>query len=73
MRTITKNGRIAGWELEGLTSVNGIAIPDQGGGPWRVVAVQDMDGEGDVDFVWQNTRNGRAAIWLLDENLGFES
>lgn len=66
----TRSGKVVGWEMEGTEFVGGLAINDQALDPkWQVVAVQDMDGDTNPDFVWQNAETGRGGIWFLDADL----
>lgn len=79
-----RNGTIAWWRMDGTRFEEGFLFPHQVGNPtWKLVAFQDMDGElwstgrnsftFGPDLVWQNTRTGQAAVWLLDLNLNLVS
>jgi hypothetical protein len=56
------------WHMSGTVQLNGDAIA----GPsvpstWKVRAVGDFNGDGDLDLVWQNTTGGSLAVWYLHD------
>jgi hypothetical protein len=62
------NGQIAGWLMNGLQVIGGTLldpshVPDT---TWKLVGVGDVNGEGWIDLVWQNTADGRVAVWLMN-------
>jgi len=60
-------GELAVWYMDGRTLINSVYtshfVADL---TWRVVAVDDMDGDGDADLIWRNTGNGEMAIWFMN-------
>lgn len=61
-------GPVALWRMDGVTNLLGSALM---GDPamaydsrWRVVSVSDMNGDGQVDLLWQHT-NGQLSTWLM--------
>ncbi len=36
------------------------------GNSWKIVAINDMDGDGSPDLVWEHQGNGNRALWLVD-------
>ena len=61
------NGRVAAWLMDGTNFVRCVELNDgkraQGG--WKIVAVLDIDNDGDDDFLWQHG-GGLIAIWYMD-------
>lgn len=65
----SNGGALALWEMSGLTLKEDTEprrldnLPRAASG-WRVAAIQDLDGDGDTDILWQH-RSGRLAVWYL--------
>ena len=62
------NGNLAVWTMRGTTLLSGepltpAAVPDT---EWAIVAVADMDGDGDDDLVWQHRTQGLVSAWLMN-------
>jgi hypothetical protein len=49
--------------MNGLTVVSTQQVLGAGG--WSVKRVQDLDGDGKADLVWEHT-DGSVAVWLMD-------
>ncbi len=43
------------------------------GTEWQIVAVYDIDGDGNPDLIWEHTGDGRRSIWLMGGLRGMES
>lgn len=60
-------GELAVWYMNGRTLIDSVSlshfVADQ---TWKVVVVDDMDGDGDADLVWRNSGNGEMAIWFMN-------
>ena len=41
-------------------------LPNREGGDWWPVATGDFNGDSQSDIVWRNRRNGRNALWLME-------
>jgi hypothetical protein len=50
--------------MNGLVPVETTQILNAGGG-WSAKRVQDMNGDGKADIVWENV-DGTVAIWLMN-------
>lgn len=61
------DGRVATWLMKGTQLVDGTLlnpgqVPDV---TWTPVAVGDLSRDGISDIVWQNTADGRTALWEM--------
>ena len=61
------NGVIQVWLGNGLAAPTTKVLTGCGPVPlfWKLVAVPDLDGDGDTDFLWHNTQNGNVNGWLI--------
>jgi hypothetical protein len=65
-------GTVQAWYMFGTTrssvaSLQPIDLP--GGndvGAWKIVATEDLDGDGRADWLWQNRNSGVLYAWLMD-------
>lgn len=61
------NGRVSAWFMNG-TALDHTATLNGGQrvqGGWKIVAVLDMDNDGEKDFLWQHG-GGKVAVWYMD-------
>ncbi len=61
-------GWVAAWFLNGTHVVNTIflsinQVPDLN---WQIKGVDDIDGDGKADLIWQHKTEGWVAAWLMD-------
>lgn len=63
--------RLAGNRFVPMAEV--LLPPPLRGGAWRVVAIRDMDGDGDVDIVFQRRAGGALKVAVLDGSGALES
>ncbi|MDA1275408.1 MAG: VCBS repeat-containing protein [Verrucomicrobia bacterium] len=63
-----QDGRVAAWFMAGAKLKAGTMLTPTTTGDrnWRVVGAADMDGDTQVDLVFQNAANGMLAAWLMD-------
>jgi hypothetical protein len=62
------DGRLAVWLMNGLTLMSGVplnpsAVADTN---WKVRAVGDINGDGNVDLIWQHRVSGAISAWLMN-------
>ncbi len=62
------DGSLAVWFMNGTSQIAGkpitpASLPDIS---WQVRGVGDLDGDGHTDLIWQNTGDGRVAVWLME-------
>ena len=50
--------------MNGTTVMSSPLVGKNPGPSWHVVGVEDVNGDGKSDIVWQN-HSGQAAIWLM--------
>ena len=62
------DGSLAVWFMDGAKLKLGAMLnpTTTGDRNWQVVGADDMDGDGQVDLVFQNAANGMLAAWLMD-------
>jgi hypothetical protein len=62
------SGQIGAWFLDGTTllSVSFFNPGEVTDTSWKIVAVDDFNGDGKPDLVWQNQSNGQIGVWSLD-------
>jgi hypothetical protein len=41
--------------------------------PWRIVGTGDVNGDGNVDLIWQDSSTGNLAVWYLSGLVGIGS
>jgi hypothetical protein len=60
------DGWLGLWRMQGLNLVNAALLQDLpvAGREWRVAAVQDLNGDGQPDLLWQH-QSGALAIWSM--------
>jgi hypothetical protein len=60
------DGWLALWRMQGLNLVEASVLMGLplAGREWRVVAVEDLNGDGQADLLWQHT-SGALAIWTM--------
>jgi hypothetical protein len=51
--------------MDGTTVMSSPLVGKYPGPSWHVVGVEDVNGDGKSDIVWQNN-SGQAAIWLMN-------
>ncbi len=60
-------GYLSVWLMNGTSKTksfllrNGIQVPPS----WKIVGLNDFDGDGNIDYLWQNN-NGKLAIWYMN-------
>jgi len=60
-------GQLVVWYMNGATRTGSAPLkPSSVGGRWRIVAVQDMNGNGRPDIVWQEFSTGRLSVWYMN-------
>ena len=61
------SGKLAAWLLTGTNFTSSVLL--RGGQPaangWRVAGTRDVDQDGNIDIVWENTA-GRRAVWFME-------
>jgi hypothetical protein len=67
----TSSQRLVVWTMNGTAKTGAIIPnPDQAAdGNWEVVAASDLDGDSNVDLLWQNTTSGKIAYWLMNASM----
>jgi hypothetical protein len=65
------DGRIRFWTMNGNRCAGTRAPGPEGptDASWSLVGATDLDGDGQSDLVFRNSRSGRSAFWLLDQGL----
>jgi hypothetical protein len=60
------DGWLGLWRMQGLTMVNAALLQNLplAGREWRVAAVEDLNGDGQPDLLWQH-QSGALAIWRM--------
>jgi phosphatidylserine/phosphatidylglycerophosphate/cardiolipin synthase-like enzyme len=60
-------GWLAAWHMNGVTMISSSALSiNQMSDPsWKIVGTGDLNGDGQLDIVWQNDANGAIAAWYL--------
>ena len=65
------SGALAAWFLDGNVVTGGAELYTLSGGTaepvlaWKIVGAADMDGDGQLDLVWQHQTTGEARIWHM--------
>ncbi|MEO8483553.1 MAG: Ig-like domain-containing protein [Acidobacteriota bacterium] len=60
-------GQLYSWFLSGGTSVGGGALVPGAVDPvWQIVGLDDFNGDGRTDLLWQHSVTGQLYIWLMD-------
>lgn len=62
------NGKLAVWEMDGVTvtattSITPDGVPDLS---WKVVGVGDFNNDGRSDLVWRHMGTGDVGVWLMN-------
>ncbi len=62
------DGRISGWLMNGTHLADGTLLtpPQVADTNWKLAGAGDLDGDGQMDLVWQNIADGRTSAWLMD-------
>jgi hypothetical protein len=62
------DGSLAVWFMDGAKLKSGALLnpTTTGDRNWQVVGADDMDGDGQVDVLFQHSENGTLAAWLMD-------
>jgi hypothetical protein len=60
-------GELAYWLMDGdqATAIDYL-FPSNPGAPWRVAGMADLNGDNSTDLVFQNSKTGDLAYWLMD-------
>ena len=59
-------GQLIVWEMRGHTFVASHAMsPGTVGPTWKIGAVEDVNGDGWPDIVWQNDTKGELVLWVM--------
>lgn len=69
------SGAILAWLMQGLTLADTVSFTHQipARSAWRLRATKDMNGDGDLDLLWRNRKNGMTAIWFLRKHAFLDS
>jgi alpha-tubulin suppressor-like RCC1 family protein len=60
-------GDVDAWLMSGATWTNNQQTLATGvSANWKLVAATDLNGDGQTDLLWQNTRNGSVVAWLMN-------
>lgn len=61
------SGQLAWWKLNGDTQVSGDYLtPSSAPLDWRLRGAVDLNKDGHVDLVWQNTMNDQISVWFMN-------
>ena len=61
------SNRLSVWYMNGARKIGGQSLnPSSIAGNWRIVAVQDMNGDGRPDLVWQEMTSNRLSVWYMN-------
>lgn len=63
------NGDLSYWLMNGLTATSMAGFPGIASGSlagWQLAATADLNGDGKVDFIWQNSATGDITYWLMN-------
>jgi hypothetical protein len=54
------------WLMNGITLVKSVGLTPAAADPsWRIKALGDFDGDGNIDLVWEKT-DGSLFIWFMN-------
>ena len=63
----TTSGTLVIWFMDGTTRLSGATVTVSQPDPaWKVVALADMNANGQADIVWQNQTSGQLVTWFMD-------
>jgi elongation factor P hydroxylase len=63
-------GRVAVWYLEDGVYQSDEAVTEVNAAPpWKIVGVEDMNGDGHMDLVLHNQSSGRSVVWFLENGV----
>jgi LmbE family N-acetylglucosaminyl deacetylase len=62
------DGRLAAWLMRGYTRTSGVALTPSvvTDTNWKVRAVGDINGDGNIDLIWQHRVSGALSTWLMN-------
>ncbi len=62
------NGRLQYWKMNdaGLVTAQMALTPSAVDPSWRIVSIDDFDGDGVNDLLWQNSVSGQLYIWIMN-------
>jgi len=60
-------GGLAIWYMNGRTLIDSVMASHSSADlNWKVVAVDDMDNDGDADLIWRHSGTGEMAVWFMN-------
>jgi hypothetical protein len=61
------NGDLSWFKLDGYQQVSGDSLTPatMSNLQWQIRGADDIDRDGSVDLVWQNTTTGELAVWFM--------
>lgn len=61
-------GWLAIWLMDGVRLIDSASMTPArvSDNSWRIRAIADMNGDGKSDLIWQDSREGWIAVWLMD-------
>jgi glucose/arabinose dehydrogenase len=54
------------WQMNGMSIATAAFTMPLADTNWKLAAVQDIDGDGKVDFIWRHAVTGQNLVWLMN-------